>query len=138
MDTRAKILTAGEALGLAGDLHARRQPFALVRGYFDVLQPSLVRQLAQHRSENAAEPIFALVLNPPAPLLSAGARAELAAALRVIDYVIPWDGDADQLAASLAPQTCISEEAAHAESTERLIQHVWERHGREFQRRRQN
>jgi hypothetical protein len=138
MDTRAKILTAERALDLARDLHARHAPFALIRGYFDVLQPAMVRQLAEHRSRNAAEPVFAVVLNPPAPLLSASARAELAAGLRVVDYVIPWDGDADRLAASLAPRTCINLEAAHAESTERLIQHVCERHGREFQRRRQN
>jgi hypothetical protein len=82
-------------------------------------------------------PLFALVLDPPSPLLPGKVRAELAAGLRMIDYVIPLsgdmdDGDVDAYVSSLAPAVCVNEQAAHAESTERLVQHVWKRHGREL------
>lgn len=137
MDTRHKILGRERALEVAEDLRRRKVPFTLICGYFDVLQPAMARQIAERRGAESG-PLFAMVLDPPSPLLPAAARAELAAGLRMIDYVIPWNGDADDFVASLAPDACFRAEAAHAESTERLIQHVSERHGREFERRRQN
>jgi hypothetical protein len=132
MDTRRKIVTP--ELALQSSAHLRAQfPITLVVGHFDVLQPALLRRL-----EALSKPVFALVLDPPNALLPSAARIELAASLRMIDYVIHWAGDSEEFVASLAPNACLHEEAAHSESTERLIQHVFERHGRSFERRRQN
>jgi hypothetical protein len=138
MDTRSKILSAARALEVAADLRHRRVPFTIVCGYFDVLQPGMARGIPERGIEGRPGTVFAVVLDPPSPLLPASVRAELAAALRMVDYVIPWSGDGDELMASLIPDACVNKEAEHTKSTERLIQHVWERHGREFERRRQN
>jgi hypothetical protein len=64
------------------------------------------------------------ITNPPRPLLAARARAELVAALGMVDYVVIADGarhsDATPDATPDAP--------ADAGITERFIQHVLHRH----------
>jgi hypothetical protein len=123
MDTRRKILTPRQALDAARDLRAAGTPITLISGYFDVLQPALIRQIAAARG-----PLFALVLEPPAPLLPAQARTELAAALQVIDYVIYSSSQSADFIASLAPDQHIRAEEEHLAARERLIRHVLERH----------
>lgn len=77
MDTRAKII---DVSGLpAGRL-------TLVTGYFDPLLAWHAERLAEFR--NGAETLVAAVLPLEGELLPQRARAELAAALRVIDYVL--------------------------------------------------
>ena len=123
MDTRRKILTPGQAIDTARDLRAAGTPITLISGFFDVLQPALVRQLTRAR-----RPLFALVLDPPAPLLSAQARTELAAALQVIDYVIYSSSQTADFIASLAPDQHIRAEEEHLATRDHLIRHVLERH----------
>ena len=83
MDTRNKIIPRDRAALLAGELRDRGTTVRVVTGYFDVLVADHVRRLREIARGSGA--VFALVLDPPQPLLSGRARAELVAALGVID-----------------------------------------------------
>jgi hypothetical protein len=98
-----------------------------------VLQPALIEDLQNLATEGSG--LFAIVLDPPTPLMDAQTRTELAAALRVIDYVVHLDGDPSDFIERLDPDDWIREEENHLQSTEHLIKHVVERHGRTFERR---
>src|SRR5262245_26968774 len=86
MDTRAKIVDLERATEIAADLRRRGARVRLALSHFDVLTPGLLRRLAAFEN---GEPLLAAVLDPAAPLLAPRARAELAAGLRMIDYVFP-------------------------------------------------
>jgi bifunctional ADP-heptose synthase (sugar kinase/adenylyltransferase) len=112
LDTRSKIIPLHE-------IHERLQDHAArwISGHFDPL-------LAEHvgRLRRAREPGSLLVVevtNPARPLLSQRARAELVAALSMVDYVV-----LGSLEASAGP-------AIDAGLTERFIDHVLERHRQE-------
>ncbi len=117
MDTREKIVSAELAPALIGD----RRVIA-VTGYFDVLQAGLMQALRAISKASAI--VVAVVLDPPNPLLAARARAELAAGLEVIDYVVPVADDATELLRVLKPFEAIHEEQADERRTAKLIQHV--------------
>ena len=88
-----------------------------VRGHFDPLLAEHVRKLA-----NASEPGRLLVVevtNPAQPLLAQRARAELVAALSMVDYVVLGDGQSG----GAAPMD--------ADISEHFIEHVLERHRQE-------
>ena len=74
MDTRSKILSVAAALEL-------RPPVALVTGYFDVLRVGDARELARVRHH----PLLVVVLPLGGDILPPRARAEMVAALRVVD-----------------------------------------------------
>jgi len=60
--------------------------------------------------------------------MSQRARAEMAAALRVIDYVVAADmGDAAALVAALGPAEVVRLEAADRRRNRELIEHVHRR-----------
>ncbi|MBM3746069.1 MAG: hypothetical protein FJW34_09745 [Acidobacteria bacterium] len=85
MDSRSKILTAEEA--------ARRftgPGVRWVKGHFDPLLPEHARRLAELAAPGAR--LVAVVTDPPEPILPARARAELVAALRVVDWVVVGPG----------------------------------------------
>ncbi len=125
MNTRDKILTPEQAIECAKTVAAN-----LVIGRFDVLRSSTVARLTALARPNTR--LFAIVLNDPSALLTLRARAELAAALRVIDYVIPVETDPADLIAGLinvsAPGEVFDETSAHLRATHELIDHVRERH----------
>ena len=79
MDTRTKIIDVARLweLSRAGQLR-------IVAGAFDVLLAAHVRRLRDLRRSG---PLGVLLLHPPDPLLDARARAELVAALEIVDYV---------------------------------------------------
>ena len=91
MDTRSKILTADAALALS------ERPLAIAAGLFDVLRVAHVRELQKTRTSCAAAALLVVVLPCASGWLSQSARAELVAALRVVDYVMA--GGAEELAA---------------------------------------
>jgi bifunctional ADP-heptose synthase (sugar kinase/adenylyltransferase) len=128
MDTRRKILTPSQAIACAAELRANAIPFKVISGHFDILQADLVRRLTALASPNFR--IFAVVSDPEHPVTTAAARLELAASLRVIDYVVHCVANPADLVQKLQPAEWIREEAAHLAGTERLIQCVLERHGR--------
>ncbi len=88
MDTRTKIIDLEGAASLAG----RR--LILAAGSFDVLRADHARWLGDLRAEGHL--LLAVVYDDASlgrPLLGEQARAQLAAALAAVDYVILWPRD---------------------------------------------
>ena len=110
MDTRTKIIPIEE---LALRIDGRSSTW--IAGDFDPLLAEHVRRLTP--AQEAGRLLIVEVTNPPRPLLAQRARAELVAALSMVDYVVL--GDRDGAA------------ARDADITERFIQHVFERHSQE-------
>ena len=111
MDTRSKIIRSEEA----GEM-LKNKPVRRVSGHFDPLLAEHVRRLRA-----CAGPGYALVVeitNAERPLMPQCARAELVAALGMVDYVVVSDN------ASAQP-------ADDADVTGRFVDHVLRRHQQE-------
>jgi bifunctional ADP-heptose synthase (sugar kinase/adenylyltransferase) len=121
MDSREKIVDLARAAEIAAALRSRGARVRLLAGYFDVLTPELVRGL---RALAGPDPLIAAVLDPARPLLPSHARAELAAALSVIDYVLlPGDSCLDRVIAEIRPDEVIRDER----DSQALIEYVHRR-----------
>ena len=121
MDTRMKIID----FATAARLRSPGVRLKLVAGYFDVLTPDLVRRL---RSLADGARLIAVVLDPPKPLLPAQARAELAAALSMIDYVLSPQGESIEKAIEqIRPDEVVREDLADGKRSHALIEHVHRR-----------
>ena len=121
MDTREKIVDLARAAQIAAALRSGGARVRLLTGYFDVLTPELVRRL---RAVTGGRPVMAAVLDPVRPLLPARARAELAASLSMIDYVIlPPDSGLDGVIAEIQPDVVIREDG----DSQALIDYVHRR-----------
>lgn len=81
MDTRSKIVSPGALPGIVTD------PVVLVTGYFDILRASHIRSLERLMPGRLA----IAVRHDPCAVLPVEARAELVAALRMVDYVVTAD-----------------------------------------------
>jgi glycerol-3-phosphate cytidylyltransferase-like family protein len=127
MDTRTKIIEPGCAAARLQKLRDQGGRAKVVTGYFDVLVAEHIQRLREIGCAPGA--LFVIILDPPAPLLGARARAELVAALAMVDYVVPA---ARQAAAELldrfAASEIVREESADLLRAERLSQHVQRRH----------
>ena len=124
VDTRSKILTLGEAQRLPG-------PVILVTGYFDVLRAGHARELQQVRNQTPGRPLLVAVLIHAGELLDGAARAELVAALRMVDYVVTANYDeVDQLIERLRPADLVRLEMADRDRTQRLIEDAQRSHKR--------
>ena len=124
MDTRSKILTPAGAESLPGAL-------TLVTGYFDVLLAGHARDLQEVRDRAPDRPLLVAVVSHPGEVLAAGLRAELVAALRVVDYVVTTDHDSlDSLIERLRPAEVVRLEAADLGRTRRLIDDAQRSHNR--------
>jgi len=108
LDTRSKIIPLPELQERLQDHPVRR-----ISGHFDPLLAEHVARLRQAREPGRL--LVVEITNPPRPLLTQRARAELVAALSMVDYVV--------LGAE--------QPAADADLTERFIDHVLERHRQE-------
>jgi glycerol-3-phosphate cytidylyltransferase-like family protein len=118
VDTRRKILTLAAAEGL-------RRPLVLVTGTFDILRAGHVRELADVRERTPGATLLAVVLPSPAAALDQRARAEMAAALRMVDYVVSADyGDVERLILKLEPAEVVRLESSHARLYAQLTEHV--------------
>lgn len=95
-------------------------PLVLVAGWFDVLRAADAREL-----EQAGRPLLVVVLPHADETLAAAARAEMVAAIRVVDYVVTADHDAlEGLIERLQPATVARLEAVHADRARRLMEDV--------------
>jgi hypothetical protein len=123
MDTRTKIVTPAALAALNPP-----RPLLLTAARFDVLRVELARDLAAARQRTGARTLVAVVRPLAGELAPLAARAELAAALRVVDYVLlaPND-DLDGLSASLQPIEILNLEDADAQRIRQLIEHVHRR-----------
>ena len=118
MDTRTKILRDIDTLQPAA-------PVVMVTGHFDILRWELVKELAGARDRTGAQTMIAIVQPMTDEFVPAASRAEMAAALRVIDYVfIAGNEEVERLAAALHPIEIIHFEEADQRRTRQLIEHV--------------
>jgi glycerol-3-phosphate cytidylyltransferase-like family protein len=117
VDTRKKILTLAEAKRLAG-------PVVIAAGAFDILRAGHARELAALRDGAPDARLLVAVLPSALDLAPARARAEMAAGLRMVDYVVTADAeDLEQL--SRAHAACVVRlDAAERRRIEQLIEHV--------------
>ena len=124
MDTRSKILTLDAARRLA-------PPVVLAAGCFDVLRAEHTRELRGIRARHAGSRLVVAVLPLAGALLEQRARAELAAALRMVDYVVIADpGDVDALVECLKPAETARLEPLDARLIRQLKEHVRDRQTR--------
>ncbi|HEY1207215.1 MAG: hypothetical protein ABSH46_20040 [Bryobacteraceae bacterium] len=118
MDTRTKILDAGAAAKAADEARRAGKTVKLVAGTFDPVLAEHARRLREIAGDGAV--LFVAIGEPLRPLLPVQARAELVAALGVVDYVVLGD-------APLQPDEVYREESADAGRTQDLIWNVQER-----------
>ncbi len=124
MDTRSKILSRDAALALP-------PPLTLITGYFDILRAEHARDLQQARDQAPTQPLMVVVLTGLNQILEQRARAELVAALRMVDYVvIADDGDGDIFIEALKPAQSVRLEAADQRRARQLMEHVQRRQTR--------
>ncbi len=123
MDTRAKILTVAAARALEP-----ARPLAIAAGTFDVLLAEDARELAEVRNRTGARTVMVVVLRSAREVLNQRGRAELAAALCMVDYVLTaGDEEFDKLVACFRPTEVVHLEGAHARRLGELIEHARER-----------
>ncbi len=120
VDTRAKILTPASLAELDPP-----RPLLLAIGRFDILRAELAHELSAARQRTGAASLLVALRQLPDELAPLHARAELAAALRVVDYVFAAaNGDLASLAAALQPIEILNLEEADAQRKRQLIEHV--------------
>ena len=123
MDTRTKILSASALAALEP-----ARPLLIAAGRFDVLRTETARELAAARSRTGAASLLAVIRPLCDELAPPAARAEMAAALRVVDYVfIAEPGDLASLPSWLQPAENLDLEEADARRIRQLIEHVHSR-----------
>ena len=116
MDTRSKILTSADSLP---------SPITLVAGYFDVLCAAHAHEMQKVRDRTDGRPLVVVVLPCNREILSQQARAELVAAIRVVDYVLIADNEElHRLIERLKPAEVVRLEEADRRRTRRLIEHA--------------
>jgi bifunctional ADP-heptose synthase (sugar kinase/adenylyltransferase) len=115
LDTRTKIIPLHEIQERLNNQAAR-----WVSGYFDPLIAEHVSRLAQAREPGRL--LVVEVTNPPQPLLAQRARAELVAALSMVDYVV------------LSNREASAGTPVDAGLGETFIEHVLRRHTQETSR----
>lgn len=81
LDTRTKILAVEEVLR-----ETNGKPLLWVSGHFDPMLAEHAKRLRAMKTQGAE--LAVIIENPPNPFLSQRARAELIAALAVVDYVV--------------------------------------------------
>jgi len=121
LDTRDKIihLRAGEVPDLA---RRRGRKLKVVVAHFDPLHAAHVRRLNELADGSCL--VIALT-DPPSPILSQHARAELAAGLAMVDYVVIPEGmEAAAVLPQLSPDSIFWEEAADQVRFSELMAHV--------------
>lgn len=106
MDTRTKILSPAQA----ETLRARAARLKVITGHFDPLLAAHARRLAELKQPG--ETLLVIITEPERPILPAVARAELAAALAVVDCVMLARSDLPGLLEKLRPDELVREEAA--------------------------
>lgn len=127
MDTRTKIITP-EA---ARDLAHSSPPAMLVTGYFDVLLAAHVRELDGIRAGQPEGVLLVALTTPEEPVLDSRARAEMVAALEMVDYVVSLDERLmNGLLAAFSAECIVRLEAVHEQRRRELIEHVHRRQSR--------
>jgi len=118
VDTRSKILALDRALRL-------KPPLVLASGTFDILRAAHARELRALRESSPGAALLVAVLPARQAVASGRTRAEMAAALRVVDYVVIAEPeDVARLIDSLRPVAVARLEAADRHRWHELREHV--------------
>lgn len=142
MDTRTKILRLDQALELLAELAADGKRIAVAMGWFDVLRSSHTQALAgalagarggalsgeRPSADVLAVAVFADGSGGGRALLDESSRAQLAAALAVVDYVVICDRSAVEGLRSAAGSPVVVD--AEALATGNVVDDVLRRHGK--------
>jgi hypothetical protein len=123
LDTRHKILTLDEASALAEELHRNGSPPTAFVTHLEVLRADHIRQLEEFAAATPGK-LFVILTDPDSPLIPLAARAELCAALRVVDYVIPSPAGAAPALAAIQAAATVHDEEEDRGRTRQLIEHV--------------
>jgi bifunctional ADP-heptose synthase (sugar kinase/adenylyltransferase) len=111
LDTRSKIISLEEARKRRGE-----KPTIWLAGHFDPMLAEHVRRLGERGAPGRL--LIVEVTNPARPLMPQRARAELVAALSLVDYVVLGNGASDSA-------------GIDGSITERFVESVLRRHGGE-------
>lgn len=137
MDTREKILRLDQALELLGKLAADGKRIAVAMGWFDVLRSSHTEALAGALggaligARPAADVLAVAVFADGGggrTLLDQSSRAQLAAALAVVDYVVICDRSEVEGLRSAAGSPVVVD--AEALATGNVVDDVLRRYGK--------
>ncbi|HCC55901.1 MAG TPA: hypothetical protein DEQ47_01315 [Solibacterales bacterium] len=126
IDTRRKIVTPAYAVETALDLRRRGTPVTAAIGLFDVLQGEPVSRTS---GLAGAGVLMVLVVDDADAIVPLAARAELAAALRGVDYVVPI-ADAPALIALMHPARVVDYTQDDRAARAKLIANVRRKHGK--------
>ncbi len=116
MDTRSKIVPAATALSCAPGTKA-----IVLLSAFDVLTAARIRRVNQLAED--ADLLIAVITQVPGSLLPAQARAELAASLDLVDFVVIADGPLTHF----PDARIIDDTEADRQRTTQLIEYVHQR-----------
>ena len=123
MDSRSKILSPAGALEVVLPLRAAGRSLAVVTGYFDPVLAEHARRLRTAKGD--AHLLMAVITSPDQPILPARARAELVAALAVVDYVVlPEKEELDDFLRQFDAARIERQESDHQRLTLDLTEHV--------------
>jgi glycerol-3-phosphate cytidylyltransferase-like family protein len=97
----------------------------IITGTFDVLLADHIRELDEARNRQPHAALLVAVVTPDQPLLDTRARAEMAAALAMVDYVVSLEGPETEHFLAAFPASCIVRlEEVHARRLRELKEHV--------------
>jgi glycerol-3-phosphate cytidylyltransferase-like family protein len=119
-DTRYKIIDIEQARRIASESSAPSIAFVT---HLEVLRALHIRKLEEIAAANNGR-LFVILTELESPLVPLTARAEVAAALRVVDYVIPAPDGAIPVLEALRPSVTIHDEEEDRERTRSLMEHV--------------
>jgi len=122
MNTRTKILQPAEAAERTEAFQAAATPYTLVCSSFDVLTAPRIRCLREIAA--SGNRLIAVITSPPAALLPPAARAELAAALAIIEFVVLAEEPLASFLERLGPAPVIDETPKDGLRSAQLIEHV--------------
>ena len=118
-DTRAKIVTLDQARALARS----GAPHIAFVTHLEVLRAGHVLKLEQLAATTPGK-LFLILTDPESPLVPLDARAEVAAGLQVVDYVVPSPDGAGPALAAIEPGFTVLDEEEDRGRTRQLIEHV--------------
>jgi bifunctional ADP-heptose synthase (sugar kinase/adenylyltransferase) len=121
VDTRAKIISVEAAIALAGG----GRSMVLVTGPFDVLRAVHLERLALAHASLPGTLLLVAITAPPHPVLDSRARAEMVAALAMVDYVVCLEEPhIESLLVAFPADRIVRLEAAHEQHMRELIEYV--------------
>jgi hypothetical protein len=119
VNTREKILSLDQARTAAAGI-----PVTAFVTHLEVVRADHIRAMETAAAASAPGKLFLVLTDPPSPLVALEDRAEVAAGLRMVDYVVPAAAGREQALDAICPRRIIEDEEEDCGRTRRLIEHV--------------